>query len=191
MSTAKMPGDRPVTAPATPAPERSRHGTAPLSMDDIAGFRGGGTDDVDRFRKALRQAPLTARIAVEREGVPAEIVKGLIQKMGIGTVAFQRVVGIAKPTFTKKMKDRSRFGGTSAPAVVGVLDLISAVEDMLAAEKDNPAAENVDAAAWVGEWITRPQPALGGLAPGELMGTPSGRESVMRVLGAIQSGACQ
>lgn len=191
MSAAKMPGAPAAPAPAAAAAGRSRRGTTPLSMDDIAVFLGGGTDDVDRFRAALRLAPLTARVSVEREGVPAEIVKGLIKEIGVGTVVFQGFVGIPKPTFTKKMKEKARFGGTSGQSVVGLLDLINAVEDMLSAQKDNPEAETFDVAAWVGEWITRPQPALGGLAPAELMDTPSGRQSVMRVLGAIQSGAYQ
>jgi uncharacterized protein (DUF2384 family) len=147
--------------------------------------------DVRVYRATLRAAPLIDRVNLERSGVPADIVEGLIEEIGVGTVAFQRLVRIPKATFTKKMKEKARFGGTTGQSVVGLLDLINAVEDMLAAEKDNPDAENFDVPAWVGKWITRPQPALGGLAPAELMDTPSGRESVMRVLGAIQSGAYQ
>jgi len=74
---------------------------------------------------------------------------------------------------------------------VGLMELINRVEDMLAAERDNEQARGFDVEKWVGEWIQRPQPALGGLAPADVMDTPTGRASVMRVLGAIQSGAYQ
>lgn len=89
------------------------------------------------------------------------------------------------------MKEKSLFAGTPGQSVVGLMELINKVEDMLAAERDNAEAADFDVGKWVGAWIERPQPALGGLAPAELMDTPTGRESVMRVLGAIQSGAYQ
>ena len=54
-----------------------------------------------------------------------------------------------------------------------------------------PEAEGFDAAQWLGRWIERPQPALGGRKPADLIGTPTGRAMVARVLGAIESGAYQ
>ena len=65
------------------------------------------------------------------------------------------------------------------------------VEAMVQVEGETPETQHFDAAKWVGEWIQRPQPALGGVTPAELMDTPSGRDAVMRLLGAIQSGAYQ
>lgn len=44
------------------------------------------------------------------------------------------------------------------------------------------------ASRWLGEWIRKPQPALGGRKPEELLDTPTGLDAVMHVLGAIQSG---
>lgn len=146
---------------------------------------------VDAFRSLLRTAALVERVRIEREGVPYQVVKALIEEIGLSSTDFQAFVGMPKATFNKKMKDRALFAGTTGQSVVGLLELINKVEDMLAAEKDNPAARNFDVAEWVGDWIQRPQPALGGLAPAELMDTPTGRASVMRVLGAIQSGAYQ
>ncbi len=144
------------------------------------------------FRALLRTAPLAERVHIERYGVPYQVVKGLIDEIGVSTTDFQRLVGIPKATFIKKMSNKGQFAGTTGQSVVGLMDLINRVEDMLRAESDdNAAARNFDVEKWVGEWIQRSQPALGGLAPSELMDTPTGRESVMRVLGAIQSGAYQ
>jgi uncharacterized protein (DUF2384 family) len=201
MSTAKSPGStpaaksksasaaKPATAAESPIAGVIQHSGEYGVVHDV--FETAMEFHVHEFRAKLRRAPLAARVKLERFGVPAGIVKGLIKEIGVGTVEFQRFVGIPKATFTKKMKGKSLFAGTSGQSVVGLMDLINAVEDMLAAEKDNPEAKDFDVAKWVGEWIERPQPALGGLAPAELMDTPSGRESVMKVLGAIQSGAFQ
>lgn len=142
------------------------------------------------FRLLLRSAPLQERIRLEREGVPSIIVQDLIDDIGVSSADFQRYVGVAKATFTKKMKEMSMFSGTTGQSVVGLMDLINKVEDMLSVE-DTPEARNFDVERWVGRWIQKPQPALGGLPPAEFLDTPSGRESVMRILGAMQSGAYQ
>lgn len=52
-------------------------------------------------------------------------------------------------------------------------------------------AKNFDAAEWLGKWLQMPQPALGGRKPSELVNTPAGLEAVLRLMGAIESGAYQ
>lgn len=145
---------------------------------------------VSEFRNLLRTAGLPTRVRLEREGVPFKVVVELIDDIGVSATDFQRFVGIPKATYTKKVKDKALFSGTSGQAVLGVLELINKVEDMVKADPEADTRE-FDVERWVGHWIQRPQPALGGMAPAELLDTPSGRESVLRVLGAIQSGAYQ
>lgn len=74
---------------------------------------------------------------------------------------------------------------------MGLMEIINKIEDLLAAEQENVEVKDFDVERWVGQWIKRPQPALGGIPPGELMDTPAGRERVMRLIGAIQCGAYQ
>jgi len=185
---------RPAAAPRKPASHlervKSRKGAAPVAANPNTG-KTRLPLKVQSFRALLRTARLGERVQIERDGVPYQVVQDLIQGIGVSSTDFQRYVRIPKATFTKKMKDKSLFAGTPGQSVVGLMELINKVEDMLAAERDNPEAADFDVEKWVGTWIERPQPALGGLAPAELMDTPSGRESVMRVLGAIQSGAYQ
>jgi uncharacterized protein (DUF2384 family) len=52
-------------------------------------------------------------------------------------------------------------------------------------------AQGFDAAKWLGRWIERPQPSLGGRKPADLLDTSTGVEIVARLLGSIQSGAFQ
>ena len=61
----------------------------------------------------------------------------------------------------------------------------------MAAGSTNPAAASFDVEQWLREWIQKPQPALGGRKPEEMLGSRAGVESVRRVLGAISSGAFQ
>ncbi len=188
--------DRPARAPARATPVRATpaRAAAATRVRDVAGEAPAAAAmpvALRPFRRLLRTAALTDRVEIERHGVPYQVVQDLIDQIGVSSTDFQRYVRIPKATFTKKMKDKALFAGTPGQSVVGLLELINRVEDMLAADDDNPAATGFDVEAWVGQWIRRPQPALGGLAPAELLDTPSGRDSVMRVLGAIQSGAYQ
>ncbi len=54
-----------------------------------------------------------------------------------------------------------------------------------------PAARGFDAARWLGQWIERPQPALGGAKPADFLDTPTGVEVVARLLRSIESGSYQ
>ncbi len=67
-----------------------------------------------------------------------------------------------------------------------VRDRLQAVLDM---DGEAPAEFNLD--QWLQEWLERPQPALGGARPADLLSSPEGRESVRRALGALLSGAYQ
>lgn len=145
------------------------------------------TDLISHYRHDLRSADLRRRVQIEREGVPHDVVKELIVELGTSAAEFQQMVGIPKATFTKKIAHKELFSGASGQSVVGLMELINRVEDML--DPQNPEVDNFDVEAWVGRWIRVPQPALGGETPANLMDTPSGRQSVMRVLGAIESGA--
>ncbi|WP_205904340.1 hypothetical protein, partial [Pseudomonas viridiflava] len=92
-------------------------------------------------------------VQIEREGVPYQVVKGLIDEIFDSSTEFQTFVRIPKATFTKKMRDKSLSAGTTGQSVVGLMELINRAEDMLAAERDNEQARGFDVEKWVGEWI--------------------------------------
>jgi uncharacterized protein (DUF2384 family) len=150
----------------------------------------GGGRHLREYRLQLRNAPLEARVKLEREGVPSRIVRELIDELGLPAADVQRYLGIPKATFTSKIKDDAVFAGAVGQSFVGLMDLANKADEIVSAEpEDNEDAQQFQAERWLGTWIKRPQPALGGLAPAQVIDTPSGRESVMRLLGAIQSGA--
>ncbi len=57
--------------------------------------------NVRSFRAMLRKAPIAERVQIERHGVPCEVVKDLIDEIGVSSTDFQRFVRISKGTFTK------------------------------------------------------------------------------------------
>lgn len=56
---------------------------------------------------------------------------------------------------------------------------------------DGNASAEFDLNQWLQDWLERPQPALGGARPVQLLDSPAGLESVRRALGALLSGAFQ
>jgi Protein of unknown function (DUF2384) len=52
-------------------------------------------------------------------------------------------------------------------------------------------SQNFDSRNWLNQWIEIQQPALGGLKPSELLDTETGRNSVLQLLGAMESGSFQ
>jgi uncharacterized protein (DUF2384 family) len=73
---------------------------------------------------------------------------------------------------------------------LGVVRLLAKAQAMV----DNSCAQEArgfDAGRWLGQWIERPQPALGGRKPAVFIATPTGMEILLRLLGAMESGAYQ
>jgi uncharacterized protein (DUF2384 family) len=68
-------------------------------------------------------------------------------------------------------------------------DLKNRIQAALDAQGDVPPGFDLD--SWLREWLERPQPALGGARPMDLLSTPEGLESVRRALGAVVSNAYQ
>ena len=84
-------------------------------------------------------------------------------------------------------KAPSRCTATAARKL-GLVRLLGIVKEM-AENSDAPEARDFDTAKWLGDWIERPQPALGGRKPAEMIDTPAGVEAVCKLLGAIESSA--
>ncbi len=63
------------------------------------------------------------------------------------------------------------------------------IQAQIEAQEDAPLGFDMD--AWLQDWLQRPQPALGGRKPAELLSTEAGIESVRRALGSTLSGSYQ
>jgi uncharacterized protein (DUF2384 family) len=70
--------------------------------------------------------------------------------------------------------------------VIGLMKLIGQVRTIVEQSGD---PIDFDAAQWVGRWIEKPNHALGGRPPAELMDTVAGQELVAGLIAKMQSGA--
>ena len=80
--------------------------------------------------------------------------------------------------------------GKQKSAELGMVKLLGIAQEIVA-NSTAREAKTFDATKWLGQWIERPQPALGGRRPADLLDTPTGVQVVARLLGSIESGAYQ
>lgn len=144
-------------------------------------------DPADEFREFLRTSSTMQRIIMEREGVPARVAAALFLRMGTTPVEFRQITGIPKASLARKLKEEGMIAGGGGQAIICLIDTINQAEAMLNADGDE-IARGFDVFAWLGRWIRGPQRALAGLTPIQMIDTPTGREAITRVVGAMQSG---
>ena len=82
------------------------------------------------------------------------------------------------------------LSGNGGRAALGMARLLGMANEIVE-NSTAPEAKDFDTARWLGQWLEKPQPALGGRKPSELIDTPTGLDVVARLLGAIESGAYQ
>ena len=82
---------------------------------------------------------------------------------------------------------RKTVGSYATKATGELLAQVQAmVENSTAVE-----ARSFDSAKWLGQWIERPLPALGGRKPIDMLDSSEGLDVVKRLLGSTESGAYQ
>jgi putative toxin-antitoxin system antitoxin component (TIGR02293 family) len=157
---------------------------------DIAADRCRAADGIDAYVQALADASPMQIVQLEREGVQGSFIKELSRRMGIPASRFFVILGLPKATVEKKAAAGERVGGSGGRAAVGLVRLL-VLAQRIVADSTAPQAGDFDVPRWLGLWIERPQPSLGGRRPSELIDTPSGMEMVARLLGSLESGAYQ
>lgn len=144
-------------------------------------------DALDRIIHGFRIAPPLTRIAAERAGVSGGLVKEIAKSMGVSYLRMFEVIGLPKATAAKRAATNTAVTGAPGQAALGIVRLLGIAQAM-AENSDAPEAAGFDTAKWLGDWIERPQPALGGRKPADMLDTPTGVDTVAKLLGAIESG---
>lgn len=156
-------------------------------MVDKAGVLTYSPERLDAFVRVVNNAPPMQLLETERMGVDAAFLGDMAKRMDVSYSHLAETVGIPKATAARKLANKEKINGAAAIALARLLAIASEiVEDSTA-----PHAQTFDTAKWLGQWIERPQPALGGRKPSELLDTPTGVSMVTKLLGAIRSGAYQ
>lgn len=145
---------------------------------------------VDHFVLQVADADPLAMVETERHGVDGGFLKDLAKRLGLPASRVFDMLGVPKATAEKKSAAGELVAGSGGQAAIGVAKLIAIAQEIVA-NSTAAEAKDFDAARWLGQWLERPQPSLGGRKPAELIDTPTGIEVVSRLLGSIESGAYQ
>jgi len=146
--------------------------------------------NVDEYVRRLAGATPLETVEIERVGVRGSLFKELSKRMGIPSSRMFVILGVPKATAEKKAATNEMVSGRGGQAAIGMVKLLGIAQELVDSSTASEA-KDFDAARWLGEWIERPQPSLGGRKPADLLDTPTGTEVVARLLGSIASGAYQ
>lgn len=137
------------------------------------------------FVTLFRKDPLE-HVGLVKHGVPAQLIELVAAGMGMSKDKLLTTLGLPRATIQRKSKNNQFLTAEESSRVLGISRLIGQTQAMIEAS-GNP--EGFDAAAWVGQWLDQPLPALGGQRPAELMDTAEGQAIVSNMLARAQSGA--
>src|SRR5712691_5872685 len=124
-----------------------------------------GVDDY--VRQVARATPLQL-VEIERQGVLGTFIKDLSRRMEIPSSRIFTILGVPKATAEKKAAAGERVAGRGGQAAIGMVKLLG-IAQAIVANSTAPEAQGFDAPRWLGQWIERPQPALGGRKPADLI----------------------
>jgi putative toxin-antitoxin system antitoxin component (TIGR02293 family) len=144
-------------------------------------------EDLSEVVTRLRSLTPAQRIRTEREGVPGSLVKVIAKTMGVANQRMFEVIGVPKATAEKKAATDAPITGSAGQSAIGMMRLLGLAQEIVA-NSMSEEAKDFDVGKWLGRWIEIPQPALGGLKPSEVLDTPTGIETVEKLLGALESG---
>jgi putative toxin-antitoxin system antitoxin component (TIGR02293 family) len=134
--------------------------------------------DSTLFRQIVMSDPVIGMPAIDRirEGLPAEIIRSASAFFGVPQTRIQQIVQIPASTAGRLEKAKAPLD----PAVTERLYRIAEVAHMAVAIFGSPEAAT--------QWMRQPNPALGGVAPLDLMDTEPGAAAVRLVLNALATG---
>lgn len=145
---------------------------------------------VDEYVRQVASATPMQILEIERAGVIGSLIKHLSKRMEIPSSRMFTILGIPKATAEKKAAGGKVVAGGGGHAAIGMVKLLG-IAQKIVANSTASEAKGFNAAKWLGQWIERPQPSLGGRKPADLLDTPTGVAVVARLLGSIESGAYQ
>ncbi len=145
---------------------------------------------VDDYVQQLALATPLQLVETERNGVAGGFLKALSRRMEIPAARVFSMLGVPKATAEKKAAANEVVSGSGGQAAIGMAKLLG-IAQAIVANSTAVEAKGFDSAKWLGRWLERAQPSLGGRKPADLIDTPTGIEVVARLLGAVESGAYQ
>ncbi|HEX7668712.1 MAG TPA: antitoxin Xre/MbcA/ParS toxin-binding domain-containing protein, partial [Polyangiaceae bacterium] len=142
-------------------------------------------EGVAAFTAKVSKATPSQLMDVERRGVNGGLLKDLARELNLPASYFFKVLGVPKATAEQKASSGEVIAGAGGQAALGVVKLLGIAKEIVA-NSTATDAKGFDTAKWLGQWIERPQPSLGGKKPSEFLDTPTGVGVVARLLGGLE-----
>ena len=143
---------------------------------------------VDAYIRAVNEATPVKRVEMERQGVAGAFITDLSKRMDLPSSRVFAMLRIPPATAARKSAAGAVVDGRAGLAAMGMIKLLGIAQDIVQVSTATEA-KGFDTLKWLGQWIERPQAALGGRKPSEYLDTPTGVEIVAQLLGAMRSGA--
>ncbi|MEX4004992.1 antitoxin Xre-like helix-turn-helix domain-containing protein [Paraburkholderia sp. EG285A] len=174
-------------SPLAPGVPRTGQKTRPAvkPASGVAPLRAVAAVQLFDFRQVYLAAS-AARISVIRRGVLARAVGELAASMKTSEDELIRRLGLKHTTVSRKVEVGRRLSPEQSERIVGLARLIGQVQTIV---QQSGEPERFDAAIWVGNWLSHPNPALGGQHPGEFLDTIEGLGLLGSLIARMQSGA--
>lgn len=179
-----------MTTSSTPPKAGRRHGHSPGKLRN---HMPGSSKDVEKTTPSPTSTMATAANAAvpgftgeTRCQVPAKEIVPFAKKLGLTKKWLCELLDFPRSTIDSQIAANRPLAQDHAERFLEVRGLVELVAQMVN-ESGNP--EGSDAAAWLGDWLHLPQPALGGIPPADYLDTQGGIRTVRDLLLRVQSGA--
>lgn len=137
------------------------------------------------FAKSLNQASQGERVRLILSGVAASHIPDLVEAMHVSSERLLSMLNMPSSSVRRKIRQGLMLSPEHSERLLGLVCLIGQVTVMV---EDSGSPNKFDAARWVGEWLDRPIPALGGARPSDYMDTITGQMLVSKLLMQSQTG---
>lgn len=129
-------------------------------------------------RKTLKRTMKTETDlrVVTREGLPVATLPKLAEKLGIDRKALAKIVGISERTLSRRLASKTKLTLEESDRIMRLARVLAHAMDTFG-EADKAS-----------RWLQRPNLALGGERPLDLLDTDGGRNEVETILGRIDYG---
>ena len=141
--------------------------------------------DIMALARRLNQASQGELVRLIRNGAAASRILDLVEAMHVSRERLLGRLNIPNASIKRKIRQGAMLSQDQSERVFGLLRLIGQVAVMVEHSGD---PKEFDAARWVGGWLERPIPALGGARPAEYMETTTGQALVSQLLINSQAG---
>jgi putative toxin-antitoxin system antitoxin component (TIGR02293 family) len=177
-SAKKSAGSTAVKRTARGRPASSQKGPDP---------RGAALDILD-FAKVYHSSS-GDRIQTIKAGVSAKKLYDLATALRVSQDVMIKRLGLPKSTISRKAQANDTLTADQSERVLGLSKLVGLVQTIIAESGDPDEIQDFDAATWLEQWLSQPNPALGGELPSAYLDTREGQEFLSTLIAQMQSGA--